>query len=98
MIVTAKGKHSKAKTRTPAEALGDFSFESDRLVNTREASRLSGFTVKTHREWRSKRMGPAFIKFGKGPRGRVLYRLSALTAWVRENAQGCQTSPTVVQS
>ena len=97
MIVT-NGKLSKAKTRTPAAALGDFSFENDRLVNTAEASRLDGYSVKTHREWRSKRMGPAFIKIGKGPRGRVFYRLSALTAWVRENAQGCQTSPDVVQS
>lgn len=97
MIVT-NGKRAKTKTRTPAEALGEFSLENDRLVNTAEAARLTGFTAKTLREWRSKRTGPAPIKFGTGPRGRVLYRLSALTSWVRDNSQAWTPSPDSVRS
>lgn len=65
----------------------DFTLENDRLVNTAGAARLIGFTPKTLREWRSKGVGPAAIRFGRGPRGRVLYRVSALEAWVRDNSQ-----------
>ena len=65
----------------------ELTLDNDRLVNTASAAKLIGFTAKTLREWRSKGKGPAAIKFGKGQRGRVLYRVSALEAWLRENIQ-----------
>lgn len=79
------------------DSLAKFSFENDRLVNTREAARLTGFTAKTLREWRSKGIGPSLVKFGKGPRGRVFYRLSVLSAWVRENMEPWTPSEPVVR-
>jgi hypothetical protein len=85
MLVTAKGRRSKTKTRTPAEALADISLKDDRLVATAEAAQLLGLTPKTLREWRCNRMGPAALKLGTGRQGRVLYRLSSLEAWVRAN-------------
>jgi hypothetical protein len=85
MLVTAKGRRSKTKTRTPAEAVADISLKDDRLVATTEAAQLLGLTPKTLREWRCHRSGPGWLKFGKGRQGRVLYRLSSLEAWVRAN-------------
>jgi hypothetical protein len=58
----------------------------DRLVATAEAALLLGHAAKTLREWRSQRKGPAALKMGTGRRARVLYRLSSLEAWVRQNA------------
>lgn len=85
MLVTTKGRRSKTKTRTPAEAVADISLKDDCLVSTTEAARLLGLTPKTLREWRCKRSGPAAMKLGEGRQGRVLYRRSALEAWVRAN-------------
>ena len=85
MLVTAKGRRSKTKTRTPAAALADISLKDDRLVPTTEAAGLIGQKPKTLRQWRCEKTGPAWLKLGTGRQGRVLYRLSSLEAWVRAN-------------
>jgi hypothetical protein len=85
MLAAAKGRRSKTKTRTPAAALADISLKNDRLVPTAEAAVLLGQKPKTLREWRCDKTGPAWLKFGSGRQGRVLYRLSSLEAWVRAN-------------
>jgi hypothetical protein len=85
MLVTAKGRRSKTKTRTPAEALADISLKDDCLVGTAEAARLLGLAGKTLRLWRCSKSGPAWLKLGEGRQGRVFYRRSALEAWVRAN-------------
>lgn len=87
MVVTAaKGKRPRKKrTRTPAEVLADLSLKDDRLVDTKEASRLTAYSEKTLREWRCQRKGPQALKYGTGRRARVVYRLSALEAWVKAN-------------
>lgn len=87
MLVTAKGRRSKTKTkaRTPAEALADLSLKDDRLVDTKEAARLTAHAEKTLREWRCQRKGPQALKLGTGRRARVVYRLSSLEAWVKAN-------------
>lgn len=84
---TTQGKRTRrrSKTRTPGAALADFSLTNDRLVMTAEASRLTGLTQKTLREWRAKRIGPAALKMGTGRQARVLYRVSSLEAWVKAN-------------
>jgi hypothetical protein len=85
MLAAAKGRRSKTKTRTPAAALADISLKDDRLVPTTEAAGLIGQKPKTLRQWRCDKTGPAWLKFGSGRQGRVLYRLSSLEAWVRAN-------------
>lgn len=79
----AKGKRSKTKGRTPAEAVADLSLKDDRLVSTAEAATLLAVAPKTLREWRCNRTGPTALKFGTGRRARVVYRLSVLEAYVR---------------
>lgn len=85
MPVTTKARRSTTRTRTPSAALADISLKDDRLVPTTEAAVLLGQKPKTLREWRCGKTGPAWLKFGKGRQGRVLYRLSSLEAWVRAN-------------
>lgn len=77
------GRPSKTKTRTPAEAVADFSLKNDRLVPTAEAATMLGLQPKTLREWRCNRTGPPALKLGTGRRARVVYRLSVLEAYVR---------------
>ncbi len=86
-MVKTSGRRSKtkAKARTPAVALADISLKDDRLVPTTEAAVLLGQKPKTLREWRCGKTGPAWLKFGKGRQGRVMYRLSSLESWVRAN-------------
>lgn len=84
MLVT-KQSRSKTKDRTPAAALADLSLKDDRLVATAEAAQLLAVAPKTLREWRCQRKGPAALKLGAGRRARVVYRMSSLEAWVREN-------------
>lgn len=97
MLVTAKGRRSKTKTRTPAEALAPLSLKDDALVPTAEAAQLLGLAAKTLREWRSKRTGPTALKLGTGPRARVVYRRSDLEAWTRANLQAWTPSPVAVR-
>jgi hypothetical protein len=85
MLVKVKGRRSKTKMRTPAEAVADISLKDDCLVSTTEAARLLGLQAKTLREWRCKRTGPPSLKLGAGRQGRVLYRRSALEGWIRTN-------------
>jgi excisionase family DNA binding protein len=51
----------------------------ERFLTTKEAARLLGdLSHRTLEEWRLKGFGPPFIKAGR----RVLYKLSALMAWL----------------
>jgi hypothetical protein len=45
-------------------------------------------TAGTLRNWRAMRIGPSYVKVGKG----VLYPLTALEAWDRANAVNCRAS------
>lgn len=96
MPMSMKDRSSKARATTPSEALADISLKDDRLVGTAEAAQLLGLQPKTLREWRSKRTGPAALKLGIGPKARVVYRLSALERWVRENSQAWTPSPVAI--
>lgn len=45
-------------------------------------------TAGTLRNWRAMRIGPSYVKVGKG----VLYPLTALEAWDRANVVNCRAS------
>ena len=45
-------------------------------------------TTGTLRNWRSMRVGPSFVKVGKG----VLYPVAELDAWDRRNVVECRSS------
>ena len=51
------------------------------LLSPQVAHRL-GVSPATLRKWRSQRRGPHFIRLGDGARGRVLYSLTAVEAWL----------------
>ena len=53
------------------------------------AERYRGeITTGTLRNWRSMRIGPSFVKVGKG----VLYSVGELDAWDRRNVVPCRAS------
>ncbi len=52
-----------------------------KFLTAKEAAQLLRLSEGTLRNWRNKRIGPAFVKFG----ARVLYAEDALAAYVRQN-------------
>ncbi|MDY6808338.1 MAG: helix-turn-helix domain-containing protein [Actinomycetota bacterium] len=50
----------------------------DRLLTTNEAASLTGFSEKTHRNWRCAGTGPPYVRVGRA----VRYRESELRRWV----------------
>ncbi|MER5396277.1 helix-turn-helix domain-containing protein [Streptomyces sp. NPDC002599] len=55
------------------------------FLTVRDAAKYLGLSPHTLYVWRHRRQGPP--SFRMGPRGRVMYRLEALDAWVREQEQ-----------
>lgn len=55
------------------------------FLNVRDAAEYLGLSPHTLYVWRHRRQGPP--SFRMGPRGRVVYRVQALDAWVREQEQ-----------
>ena len=67
---------------------------SDRKFLTAEevAERYRGeVSVGTLRNWRSARIGPAFVKIGKA----ILYPVEELDAWDHKNLVSCRASRTL---
>jgi hypothetical protein len=48
----------------------------------------------TLRNWRSKRVGPSFVKIGKA----VLYPIAELDAWDEQNRVACRGSKRLIES
>ncbi|MGW1712063.1 helix-turn-helix transcriptional regulator [Streptomyces sp. NPDC002156] len=55
------------------------------FLNVKDAAEHLGLSPHTLYVWRHRRQGPP--SFRMGPRGRVVYRVQALDAWVREQEQ-----------
>jgi predicted DNA-binding transcriptional regulator AlpA len=55
------------------------------FLTVKDAADYLGLSPHTLYVWRHRRQGPA--SFRMGPRGRVMYRLEVLDAWVREQEQ-----------
>ncbi|MGW0824817.1 helix-turn-helix transcriptional regulator [Streptomyces sp. NPDC002845] len=64
------------------------------FLNVRDAAEYLGLSPHTLYVWRHRRHGPP--SFRMGPRGRVMYRLEALDAWIREQEQADSRSNTVL--
>ncbi|MGY4984494.1 helix-turn-helix transcriptional regulator [Streptomyces nigrescens] len=54
-------------------------------LTVKDAAEYLGLSPHTLYVWRHRRQGPP--SFRMGPRGRVMYRLEVLDAWVREQEQ-----------
>ncbi len=57
----------------------------DQLVTSREAANYLGVSSDTLDNWRCQGRGPVFIKTTPSSRGKVLYRISDITAWQDAN-------------
>ncbi|WEO94628.1 helix-turn-helix domain-containing protein [Streptomyces sp. FXJ1.172] len=55
------------------------------FLTVKDAAEYLGLSPHTLYVWRHRRQGPP--SFRMGPRGRVMYRLETLDAWVREQEQ-----------
>jgi predicted DNA-binding transcriptional regulator AlpA len=55
------------------------------FLNVRDAAEYLGLSPHTLYVWRHRRQGPPSFRMGQ--RGRVMYRLEALDAWVREQEE-----------
>ena len=53
----------------------------DSFLSEIDVAQRLGLTVKAFQGWRARRVGPAFLKLGAGPRARVRYRLTDLLDW-----------------
>ncbi|MEV0748502.1 helix-turn-helix domain-containing protein [Streptomyces sp. NBC_00184] len=71
----------------PASAVRDACF-----LNVKDAATYLGISPHTLYVWRHRRQGPP--SFRMGPRGRVMYRRTALDAWIdeQENADSRSNS------
>ncbi|MEE1942529.1 helix-turn-helix domain-containing protein [Streptomyces sp. TRM 70361] len=74
--------------RTPASATRTA------FLTAKDAAEYLGLSPHTLYVWRHRRQGPP--SFRMGPRGRVMYRLEALDAWVREQEQADSRSNTAL--
>jgi hypothetical protein len=64
-------------------------FETKYLTPEEVAERYRGeVSTGTLRNWRSMRIGPSFVKVGKG----VLYPVGELDAWDRKNVVQCRSA------
>ncbi|MCZ0990429.1 helix-turn-helix transcriptional regulator [Streptomyces diastatochromogenes] len=64
------------------------------FLNVKGAAEYLGLSPHTLYVWRHRRQGPP--SFRMGPRGRVMYRLEAVDAWIREQEQADSRSNTVL--
>ncbi|WP_406395649.1 helix-turn-helix domain-containing protein [Streptomyces sp. NBC_00882] len=64
------------------------------FLNVRDAAEYLGLSPHTLYVWRHRRQGPPSFRMGR--RGRVMYRLEALDAWVREQEQADSRSNTTL--
>lgn len=55
------------------------------FLTVKDAAEYLGLSPHTLYVWRHRRQGPPSFRIG--PRGRVMYRLEVLDAWVREQEQ-----------
>jgi len=52
------------------------------LLTTFEAAAFLRISRMTLKDWRSDRRGPAYVRFGRWPKGHVRYRLRDLEAFL----------------
>ncbi|MEK2477101.1 helix-turn-helix transcriptional regulator [Streptomyces noursei] len=64
------------------------------FLNVKDAAEYLGLSPHTLYVWRHRRQGPP--SFRMGPRGRVMYRVEALDAWVRQQEQADSRSNTAL--
>lgn len=55
------------------------------LLNTQAAAAFIGIASGTLENWRYQGYGPRFVKSSPSRRGKVLYRVEDLTAWLEAN-------------
>ncbi|TCR22901.1 helix-turn-helix domain-containing protein [Streptomyces sp. BK205] len=68
--------------RSSLAATASSGAKSATFLTVKDAAEYLGLSPHTLYVWRHRRQGPP--SFRMGPRGRVMYRLEVLDAWVRE--------------
>jgi len=64
------------------------------FLSVKDAAEYLGLSPHTRYVWRNRRDGPP--SFRMGPRGRVMYRIEALDAWIREQEHADSRSNTTL--
>jgi len=64
------------------------------FLSVKDAAEYLGLSPHTLYVWRHRRNGPP--SFRMGPRGRVMYRIEALDAWIREQEHADSRSNTTL--
>ncbi|WP_405951514.1 helix-turn-helix domain-containing protein [Streptomyces prunicolor] len=64
------------------------------FLSVKEAAEYLDLSPHTLYVWRHRRSGPPSLRMG--PRGRVIYRIEALDAWIREQEQADSRSNTTL--
>lgn len=58
------------------------------LITSKDLGRLFNVTVVTLWRWRKDGTGPPFLRLGGNPKGRVVYRVQDVEAWLKQRVQG----------
>ncbi|RKS10044.1 helix-turn-helix protein [Nocardiopsis sp. Huas11] len=61
---------------------------STRYLDPKEASELTGYAERTLATWRSKGIGPKYVKTSPSRGGRIRYREEEIDRWMRAREQG----------
>jgi phage terminase Nu1 subunit (DNA packaging protein) len=64
--------------------------EQSQLITRKSLAKLLNVTVQTLANWRSKGMGPPYLKLTDGQRGHVRYCLADVVAWEQSLARHSQ--------
>lgn len=56
----------------------------DVFLTPTELAKRWKMSTHTLTNWRVQKVGPAYVKMGSGPRGKVLYRLAEIEAYEAE--------------
>jgi hypothetical protein len=67
--------------------------DSSRYLTTANAAHFLNIKATLLRSWRSRRIGPTYIKINRQPRGAVLYREADLVAFLRDSVVLAERMP-----
>lgn len=56
-----------------------------KALTPKNTAKYLGVTTRCLQDWRSKKIGPSYVKAGDARRGTILYRKSDLDSWMAQN-------------
>jgi hypothetical protein len=87
--LSASPQHATHGRNSPAELGADMLEQSSERMDEKAAAKYLGLSVRTLQDWRSRSIGPAYLKLGTAQRSLILYTRTDLDAF----AESCRVVP-----